>query len=74
MVEETCLRILKAIGEAILSVIKFVVEIFVEAIMGVRWVILAVLAAMALLWWMHSSHMRSARPYHADPSPDRILR
>ena len=76
MVEEICLRILKAIGEAVLSVIRFVVEIFVDAVIEVRWVVLATLAAMALLWfWMQQDpRMRRPKPYHVDSSPDRIMR
>ena len=76
MVEEICLRILKAISEAVFSVIRFVVEIFVEAVIGVRWILLIGLTLMGLLWfWMQQDpRMRRPKPYHVDTSPDRISR
>ena len=76
MVEEICLRILKAFGEAVFSVIRFVVEIFVEAVIGVRWILLIGLTLMGLLWfWMQQDpRMRRPKPYHVDSSPDRIMR
>ena len=76
MVEEICLRILKAISEAVFSVIRFVVEIFVEAVIGVRWILLIGLTLMGLLWfWMQQDpRMRRPKPYHVDSSPDRIMR
>lgn len=75
MVEEICLRILKAIGEAVLSVVGFVIGLFVETVIELRWVILVVLVAMAFLWWMlQDPHIRGPRPYRVDSSPDRIMR
>ena len=70
-----CVAILKEIGETVLSVIRFVVCIFVETIIELRWFVLICLALMALLWlWMQNPHIRRPRPYHVDPSPDRIMR
>ena len=76
MVEEFLLRTLKAIGGAIFEVVGFVVGIFVETVIELRWVILVVLAVMALLWfWMQQDpRMRRPKPYHVDSSPDRIMR
>jgi len=76
MVEEICLLILKAIGGAIFEVVGFVVGIFVETVVELRWVILIVLTLMALLWfWMQNDpHRPRTRPYHADPTPSWISR
>ena len=70
-----CLEILKEIGEAVLSVIRFVVEVFVEAIIELRWLVLTCLAVMALLWfWMQDPHIRRSRPHHVESAPGRMLR
>ena len=76
MLEEICLPILKAISGAIFEVVGFVVGIFVETVIELRWVILVVLAVMALLWfWMQNDpHRPHTRPYHADPTPSWISR
>ncbi|MFZ4779423.1 MAG: hypothetical protein ACOYM3_29020 [Terrimicrobiaceae bacterium] len=76
MVEEFCLRILKEIGADVLAVVRFVVGVFAETIIELRWVILTGLAVMALLWiWMmHDPHRQNFRPYHVDPAPRRIQR
>jgi len=71
-----CLGIVKELGEAILSVIKFVVEVIVETLIELRWFLLIGLSLMALLWlWMQNDPHRSrSRPYHADPAQGWISR
>ena len=70
MVEEICLRILKAFGEAVLAIVRFVVEVIIETIIEMRWVLLIGLSLMGLLWfWMQQDpHRPRTRPYHADPA------
>ena len=80
MVEGICLRILKEIAACVLRagwfVIGFVVSIFVETIIDLRWILLIGLTIMGLLWfWMQNDpHRPRTRPYHADPAPGRIMR
>ena len=76
MVEGICLRILKAFGEAVLAVLRFVVEVLAESIIELRWILLIGLTIMGLLWfWMQNDpHRPRTRPYHADPAPTRTLR
>ena len=75
-----CLGILKEICEAVLwavgAVIGFVASVIVETIIELRWALMILLALMGLLWlWMQNDpHRPSTKPYHLDPSPDRILR
>ena len=69
-----CLGILKEIGAGVLAVIKFMVEIFVETVIELRWILLIGLSLMGLLWfWMQNDpHRPRTIPYHADPAPGRI--
>ncbi len=71
-----CLNILKELGEAVLAIVRFVVEVIVETVVEMRWVLLIGLSLMGLLWfWMQQDpHMRRSRPYHADPTPGLISR
>ena len=75
-----CLDILKAIGAGVLRavgvVIGFVFGIIVETVIELRWFLLIGLSLMGLLWiWMQNDpHRPNSRPYHLDPSPDRIMR
>ena len=71
MVEEICLRILKAFGEAVLAVVRFVVEVLAETIIELRWFTLTMLVIMGLLWlWMiNDPHRPRTRPYPVDPAP-----
>jgi hypothetical protein len=75
-----CLGILKAIAASVLLAVGFVAgfvaSVIVETIIEQRWVLLIGLSLMVLLWiWMQNDpHRPRTRPYHADPTPDRIMR
>ncbi len=71
-----CLGMLKVIGEAVVAVVRFVIEVLAESIIELRWVLLIGLSLMALLWvsMQNDPHRPRTRPYHVDPAPGWISR